>query len=344
MSYTGYIAALVPLALLGAGWLTGREWLLSFTYYGTWGTIGLTAAILFLTWLCTRMVAICQDRNIASLSALFIHMAGEKAGPSLHFLYQTLLLLYGGVLLTQLVLPVVHATGASPWIIVFLAASLVALLAGSSVRWLTIVAVVSLVLSLGSLILVFSEQRYIPLPSLTYQMNLQWFWQAILFSALHFMPMPAILVPLSAVAGNPETFRRSIWLGGTLTLLLALLIHLALLAYWHDIHTDRFPLLTVFSLMLAGLDRVVQFFSLLQGICMLALWLWGQTQSLAIRHEINHWPLVISFILLLVIFAVPPLLSHSSLLSFVLTVISYAGTVWLAACISLCFYQKRRQP
>ena len=77
------IAILFAGSALGGHYLGGYEWLRFFTYFGSWGTIGIVLASLGIGWLNLQLLGFCHRHHIRSLYELYLRLFGEAFASSL---------------------------------------------------------------------------------------------------------------------------------------------------------------------------------------------------------------------------------------------------------------------
>ncbi len=288
---TWRIAVVFAVSLLGANYVTGYEWLHAFSFYGIWGMIGLCAAVSVLIWFSGRMVAICRDREIDSLSSLFGHLFGKATGPAVSFLFHVLVIVFAGGLTAEqaALFAAVAGLPVSLGTLVPLVAVLV--LTAYGPRQLTRAAAGWLAFGLAcALLLVVAQQRHIPIPSLRYQLHGQWLFSSTGFVALHLPLAVTALLPFAASAGDARAAHRGVILGGAAFGLISLLLNLSLLAYWHDVNASSHPVLQVMTSLFPGSLVVYTLWAAVQAVTVIALWVHGLAAPLIDRFELRPFP------------------------------------------------------
>ncbi|MET3289680.1 UNVERIFIED_CONTAM: putative membrane protein YkvI [Brevibacillus sp. OAP136] len=300
------IAVISAASALGGTYLFGGEWLRFFSYFGSWGTIGIVLVTLGFVWLTAKIVLLIRDTGLQSHRQFLFHLFGERAAPALSSTLALLLLIYVGSLLQEYA-KAAQGTLSLPMLagmLVCAALSFAFLRSkGSTVFAGSIIALAMSALLLG---LVFSLQHYVPLPPLTYQLNISWLWHAIFFVCLHALLLFSAFLPTHSTedtsVSTPVVYLGAAF-GGMIILTISLIGHFAILAHWHDAHSLENPLLEILT------NRSPL---LLYPYLLVALWQVSLVASMLIRSvcepllqssELRPLPLQLLFLGLVVLIA-----------------------------------------
>lgn len=299
------IAVLFVGAALGGTYLGGYEWLRFFAYFGSWGTIGVALTSIGLGWFGYSVLAVCHRYGLRSLHDLYLHWFGEAIAPSLSALTHFFLLAYAGTLTGQ---QAIQWTGdASVWLFIllpFLVASFF-LIRG----WKLILSGTGFSLAAGLLVfvLIFIEQRHVPIPHLGYQMNLNWIIHAVFYLGLHFLLCLVMTIPLVGRSAHAHTIRLGVGAGALFFFIIAMLGQAILLAYWHDVHASPLPIKQILIQLLPIGDWVLALLSLVHGGIMMALLVYSLAVPVAVRHDLQLMPLILVMLAIILLFALLPL-------------------------------------
>ncbi|GAA4709991.1 hypothetical protein [Brevibacillus fulvus] len=329
-------AMLYVASALGGMYLYGYEWLRFFTYFGSWGTVGLFLSIAALYTLAYVLIKYCREQQIDSLAELCARLTGASLGTVFPWLLYVGLLAYCGTVLGQyakllpnfttslfflfLLLPCVL----SFWFIEQIAARFV---------WLILVCWGCFVCLMISTI---ASQGHVPVPVLTYQLNTQWLWHALFYLGLHFILLLTLSIPLARRSESFFNIRVGLLSAGALHLATALLGHLALLSYWHDLNGSPVPFYELFSKWGTSYALFYGLLSLGQTIVTISCCLYGMAVPLSEKFELRQSSLLVVMLTLTVAAGMLSLQSPS-FGSIVQAVITYAGFALL-----FLFYWKRR--
>lgn len=285
------IAVLFAGAALGVTYLGGYEWLRFFSYFGSWGTIGIALASLGLGWFGYSALAVCHRFGYRSLHDLLLHWFGESIAPTLSALIHFFLLAYVGAMLGQQASQIGSGTFAWMFLLSPVLLAIFFLIRGS--RLILFGTAVLLAAGLLLFALVFLEQRHVPIPHLGYQMNVNWILHTGFYVATHFLLCLILTLPLAWRSPQLKAIRQGVLAGTSLFFLVAMLGHAILLAYWHDVHASQAPFRLVL-LSLSGLgDWIQAIFTLFHGGILLAASVYALASPVSVRHDLAFWPLVI---------------------------------------------------
>ncbi|MFS0917084.1 hypothetical protein [Brevibacillus sp. 179-C 1.1 NHS] len=299
-----HIAVLFAGSALGGYYLGGYEWLRFFTFFGSWGTIGIALSALGLGWFGVQLFTFCHRKQIRSLYELYYVLCGEAFASSLSVITHILLLGYAGVMLGQQAEFLLE--GVSPLWFILLSIAVIFFIIN---RWRWIVTATALSLSVGLLFfgVIFGSQSHVPIPNLGYQMNLNWIIHAVFFLALHFLISLATTLPLAVRAASERTVQLGAVIGATLFFLFTMLGQAILLAHWHDAHASVLPVKQILMLMMTGGDWLLAILSLAQGGVILAALLYSLAHPIATRQHLQMLPLIVVMLLTVFVFAITPL-------------------------------------
>ncbi|WP_025843714.1 membrane protein [Brevibacillus agri] len=296
------IAILFAGSALGGHYLGGYEWLRFFTYFGSWGTIGIVLASLGIGWLNLQLLGFCHRHHIRSLYELYLRLFGEAFASSLSVITHLFLLGYVGVMLGQQSASLI--AGLSPiWVLLL---SLIVTISFLFKRWQWIFTGTGICLVAGLLFfgLLFLRQPHVPIPNLGYQMNGNWLIHAIFFLALHFLLTLAVLLPFAGRASQPQSLRLGLGVGTVAVSLFWLLGQAVLLSHWHDIHASLLPVKLISVQLLSGGELVFALLALIQGGVLSALLLYSLAHPVTERHQLQMAPLLLVMLLAVSLFAV----------------------------------------
>lgn len=300
------IAVISAASALGGTYLFGGEWLRFFSYFGSWGTIGIVLVTLGFVWLTAKILLLIRDTGMQSHRQFLFRLFGERAAPTLSFSLAVFLLLYVGSLLQD------YAKAMESSLSLPLLAGILAPIAlafvflrtkGSALFTCSVLSLAGSALLLG---LVFSLQHYVPLPPLSYQLNISWLWHAVFFVCLHAMFLFSVFLPNQTseeTSLSPAIIYLGAAFGGMIILTISLIGHFAILAHWHDAHSLTNPLLGIlanrspwllYPYVLAALWQV----SLLASILIRSIY-----QPLLAAFELRSLPIQLLFVALVILIA-----------------------------------------
>lgn len=316
------IAIVFAGSALGGTYLGGYEWLRFFTYFGSWGTIGIVLVSLGMGWLGYSVLALCQRINARSVYDLYLYLFGEASAASLSVVTHFLLVAYVGVMLSQLASSLI--VGLSPlW---FILLTLLIAIVFIIRRWKWIVSGMAISLGVGILFfgLIFFEQFHVPIPSLGYQMNLNWLIHSVFYLALHTLLCVVVAIPLAGRSNSEKTIRLGVSLAAACFFVLAILGQAIFLAYWHDVHASALPTKQILMQLLPLGDWLLVLVSLAHGGIMIATLVYSLAAPVAQRNDLQFAPIV--FVLLAAVFLVSLLpLALPWTVSFVASGATYCG-------------------
>jgi len=303
------IAAIYSASALGVSYLGGAEWLRFFSFYGTWGLIGIALGTIGLTWLTDMTIRMAVSRNITTLDRFLAFLVGEKAGPTVTFLLYTLVLLYAGVSVGETAALLTQEATPALLLLIGILASVCLLLRIPQIRLISMFTFLFIVAA-TILILLILLQPHVPLPSLAYQLNANWFIYACFYIAFHYIFQLVVLFAQIGQEPRLSTLRRGIWLGGVLLLLLVSLGNLNILSHWHEVHTSYQPLIQILSEFSSSSKYGIWIHSALQLLVLLAFWFYGLAAPLAQKHDLRHTPLYLLFAATALVFSPLPFFSQ----------------------------------
>lgn len=324
--YAWQIAALFAGAALGGTYLGGYEWLRFFAYFGSWGTLGIVCASVGLGWFGYHMLIVCHRRGIRSLHDLYLHCFGESIAPTLSVLTHFFLLTYTGVMASQYAGS--FATGMTAWMMIVIPLLIaVFFLIGGRKRMITGAFVT---LSAGFLVflLIFMEQLHVPIPSLSYQLNLYWLIHAFSYLALHYLLCLVFCLPWISRIPDEGTIRWGVGLGSLSFFVLTMLGQAILLAYWHDVHASPMPIRSILSQLMPLGDWLHVLLSLFHIGIWLAILIYSLAVPVSFRHDLQLKPLVLVMVGTIFIVALISLIFPWSA-SLLATGASYCGMLLL---------------
>lgn len=332
-SETWQIAAIFSFSLLGATYVSGFEWLRFFSYYGTWGTIGLLAAIFVLIWTGLQLSSMIRQQQIRDLNELFIWLCGPILAPTVTLLTYLVIFMYTGTALAQQISNLAGVGFLPSLISVTVACVIICWLAGLSwPRLLALSTWAALAGVLGSIFLYLNYQA-LTMPSLTYQLNLKWIWQAILYLSLHLILMLVIMFPLTNSAADDRSLRTGILKGGGIFAVISLLGHFAILSHWHDVHDYSAPLQQIFAQLFPGSGVAYALVGVALTLLFAAIWIYSLALPMAERLDIYLPSVILLFALVVAAIALLSLVVPGYIwLSY--TAITYLGLFCLLLLIS----------
>ncbi|MDR5001076.1 hypothetical protein [Brevibacillus parabrevis] len=299
------IAILFAGSALGGHYLGGYEWLRFFTYFGSWGTVGIALAGIGIGWICLQLLNYCHRHQVGSLYELYLFLFGEAFASSLSMITHLFLLAYVGVMLGQQSAQLIPGLS-SVW---FVLLSLIVTISFLFKRWQWIVTGSGICLGAGLLFfaLLFLRQPHVPIPGLGYQMNGSWVIHAVFFLALHLLLALVVLLPVAGRTDQPNAVRLGVGIGTGITLLFLLLGQAIFLSHWHDIHTSLSPVQLISSRLLPAGNWLFAILALIQGGVLSALLLHSLALPVILRHQLQMPPLLFVMLLLVGVFALLPL-------------------------------------
>ncbi|RAP30533.1 hypothetical protein EEL32_22265 [Brevibacillus laterosporus] len=336
------VTSLLTSSMLGAGFLSGYEWLRFFTYYGTWGSIGLVLAIIAITWLLYESLHSAYRNQLFSLSQFLAHLMGPQIAHVLGFFTALIIIAYSGIALADQAL-FLEQTISLPALLGLLGL-LVLVFFGArlSTSYLAKIAAGCILGALIIVLFLYSNQAHIPLPSLSYQLNLKWLWNGLLFTGLHLFFSMAVLFPLVKETDSLQSLRLGIGLSGLLFGVIGLFIHFQILSHWHDVHTQLKPIVEILMSQLPYSVYAYLPISLGHVIMLASILLRSLTEPLIQETHLRELPLVLTLVAFVGVIAFFGI--HFSFLSPLLySTITYAGLA-LFSILIVQFSGKRRPP
>ncbi|MFD2371920.1 hypothetical protein ACFSO0_18500 [Brevibacillus sp. GCM10020057] len=328
------IAVLFAGGALGGTYLGGYEWLRFFAYFGSWGTIGAALVSIALGWLGYTALIVCHRSGIRSLHELFLHWFGEAIGPSLSVLSHLFLLAYAGVITGQYAAQL--ADGAAALLYVLLPVLIAVVCLRKSWSW--VLPGLAIFLVLGSLVYgsIFIEQHHVPIPSLGYQMNLNWLVHAVLYTGLHFLLCLALTIPFASTVESPQPIRLGIGAGSLFFFLVLLTGQAVLLSYWHDVLASEVPVKLILTQLLPIGGWLHTILALVHGGVVIAALVLALASPIAERHDLHLLPLIAVMLFYLALCALLPLVLTWSVSAIV------SGTTYCGLCLIICYIWKRQ--
>ncbi|MFY0543285.1 hypothetical protein [Brevibacillus sp. H7] len=321
------IALLFSVISLGSAYLNGYEWLRFFSFFGSWGTIGIVLTSIGISWFTYAILRFCHQRGLTSLHELFVHLFGSKLAPSFSVLVYVILLAYLGTVIGQQA--VLQADHRYALLVVCSLCFTAFWLARRGMNEMVRAAWLLLILGLACIGLIFTEQRHVPVPSLSYQLNGYWILSACYYLALHLLLSVVALLPLITRLPTPAAIRMGIGLGGLFLFFMTMLGHAALLAYWHEIHASAIPLKEILSRMIPYAAPVHTLVSLGHSGLVLAALFYGLTVPVAERYDLQLTPMLLVMSIATAAFALFPLWTEA-FTSMPYTAATYCGMLILA--------------
>ncbi|MGE5702205.1 MAG: hypothetical protein ACM32O_06725 [Clostridia bacterium] len=300
------IAILSAASALGGTYLFGGEWLRFFSFFGTWGTIGILLVSLAISWITSTVLLLLNRALIHSHVQLFALLFGEKAAPTMSFLFALCLLLQVGTAFNQQSLAITASLGlpyAASILLLAVATFLLVRLDGAP-----LLKNAGIALAAGALILIvlFFVQHHVPMPSLSYQLGTSWLWHAMFFVCLHALFLMAVFLPDQQIQEGVMD-RSSILFGsiagGFIFLVITLFGHFAILAHWHDAHSFDQPLYAIVKGLSPILIVPFLFASLLQATFLCSVIVRSIGHPLIHTHDLRSVPVHLLFLLLAVLVA-----------------------------------------
>ncbi|WP_134683150.1 hypothetical protein [Brevibacillus migulae] len=321
------IAAIYSASALGVSYLGGAEWLRFFSFYGTWGLIGIALGTIGLTWLTDKTILMAVSHHRTTLDRFLALLVGEKAAPTVTFLLYTLILIYAGLSVGETAALLTRDATFALLLLIGVFASACLLLRIPQSRLISLFTFLFIV-ALSILIMLFLLQPHVPLPSLAYQLNANWFLYACFYVAFHYVFQLVILFAQIGQEPKLATLRSGIWLGGALLLLLVGLGNLNILSHWHEVNTSSQPLIQILSQFSTMSKYGIWIHSFLQLLLLLAFWFYGLAAPLAQKHDLRHTPLYLLFAATALVFSPLPFFSQwYSMIVYAIT--TYAGIALL---------------
>lgn len=300
------IAVFSAASALGGTYLFGGEWLRFFAFFGSWGTIGVVLVSLGFIWMTSNVLLLIRQTGIRSHRQFFIHLFGERMAPALSFVLTVLLLLYAGSLFQEQA-TATHAFLSIPTMVgILIPAALAFLFLRTRRSSLFNSVLATLAISLFLLGGLFALQHHVPLPPLTYQLNVTWLWHALFYLSLHALFLVSSFLPDDSDETNRLDFSTiyiGAILGGIIFLLVSLFGHFAILAHWHDAHSLQHPLLRIFSNLSVWLVYPYLLAALFQISFLASFLVRSICQPFLTTYQLRALPVQMLFLTLCVIFA-----------------------------------------
>ncbi len=324
------IAVLFTAIALGSAYVNGYEWLRFFSLFGSWGTIGIVLTSIGLSWFTYTVLRYCHQAGVTSLHQLFVNLIGPKLAPSLSVFTHVILLAYMGAVIGQQA--VQFADSRYALLIVFALSVAAFWLARQGMRQIVQVAMISITAGLLLIGLIFTEQRHVPIPSLSYQLNGYWAFAACYYLALHLLLSLAALLPLASRTPGMASVRLGIAAGGFLFFMMTLLGHAVLLAYWHEINTSSLPLRDIVSMLFPSGSWMHALVSLGHSGIVLAAVYYGLAVPVVERYDLQLTPMLLVMWISTIVFAMFPLWNQAFTF-YPYTAATYCGMFILAVFI-----------
>ncbi|EMT53761.1 MULTISPECIES: hypothetical protein [Brevibacillus] len=295
------IAVLFAAAALGGTYLGGADGLRFFAYFGSWGILGILLVSGGLGWLSYRILTLSHHLGFRSLHDLLCYWFGEKAAPGLSVLLHLLLLAWAGTSLGEMAL--LLNNGNTAWAFALVPVLVAVFLLGKG--WPVFIRGVTIFLGIGLLMIAsaYIEQRHIDVPSLGYQLNLQWLVHSLYYFSLHFISILVICLPLASRASRAHFISHGVVLGSLLFFFTTLLMQGILLGYWHDIHSSSLPLQTVLASIWPGGQWIHALAVLGYSGIVLAITVYALASPVALRYDISLTALFVVMMIAVSIFA-----------------------------------------
>jgi len=299
------IAIVFAGSALGGTYLGGYEWLRFFTYFGSWGTIGIVLVSLGMGWLGYSLLTLCHRIGARSIYDLYLYLFGEAIASTLSVVTHFLLIAYVGVTISQMASNLIQGLSPIWFILLSILLSVVFILRS----WKWIVSGLGISLAIGFLLfgLIFIEQFHVPIPGLGYQMNLNWLIHSLFYLASHTLLCIVVTIPLAARTGSEYTLWRGVGIGTGFFFLTTLLGQAILLAYWHDVHASALPTKQILLQLIPMGDWLLAMLSLAHGGLMIATLTYALAAPVAQRNELQLAPLVLVILVTLLLVALVPL-------------------------------------
>ncbi|UFJ42940.1 hypothetical protein LOK74_10785 [Brevibacillus humidisoli] len=290
------IAGIFAFSSVGASYLGGWEVLHFFSYYGSWGMLGLVLASYSLAWAGYQLIKLCQEHEVQDIGQLLTLLVGHAAAPAFSIAIHLIVLLLTGGVMAQLA----EKLQAAGFLSFLAAAALMVVLVwqfAERIDWQRLIAWISWLPIVGIVVhsSFFLDLRPIPFPSLSYQLNLGWLWSALQYIGLHLLVLAIVAIMLAKRTNDNRSLQHGVIWGGGIFALLLLLGHLAILSYWHDVHDSQTPLYEVFHESLAAGFLLYQALDWLHALFTVIVWLYCLTSLLSERFELNRTALLLSF-------------------------------------------------
>lgn len=296
-------AALFAMALLGATHLTGYEWLRFFTYYGSWGTVGLLLSAISMVWISYKLVSLIHQHELNFISDLFQKLMSPLISPTISFLFYTISFSYIGSILA---LEVNRLREWVPWsgvVSALIIGLLFYLLLHLHVNRLSRLIAGSLIACIVYYFLLLLKQRHIEIPSLAYQFTSWWWIRTLFFIAAHLFLSLMIILPAARIVASRTQLLQGIWIGGGLFTLMALLCHGVLLTYWHDVNSSAHPFALISSQLFTGSSLLYHLLSFIYSLLYIGIWTFFLTHMVAERFDLRRTPVRLLVLLLLIVLA-----------------------------------------
>ncbi|MGG1660164.1 hypothetical protein [Brevibacillus sp. NRS-1366] len=299
------IAIVFAGSALGVSYLGGYEWLHFFTYFGSWGTIGIILVSLGMGWLGYSVLTLCHRIGARSVYDLYLYLFGEAMAASLSVVTHLLVVAYAGVMLSQQASNLID--GLSPlW---FILLSILIGIVFIMRRWKWIVSGMAISLGVGVLFfgVIFFEQFHVPIPSLGYQMNLNWLVHSVFYLALHTLLCVVVAIPVAGRSDSEKTIQLGVGLATAFFFGLAILGQAILLAYWHDVHASALPTKQILMQLIPLGDWLLVLLSLAHGGIMIATIVYTLAAPVAQRHDLQFVPIVVVLLSMILLVSLVPL-------------------------------------
>lgn len=293
---TWQFAGLFTLAILGANHVSGAEWMRYFTYYGSWGTIGLVLTIFLITYISSKLVRLIHSLQIRSVAELFQLIFGPIVSPVLTFLFYCITIGFSAFVLQDQVQQLFSLAGIAPVISLLVFLGILLFAVTISIQNVSKAALVGVILAIIYVLLFFIKQPHIQLPSFAYQFNLWWGVRALFFTSSHLLLSLVILIPAVARMSDVRLAARGVWISGSFFALLALLSHFVLLAFWHDVNATTHPFYVLSANLFFGGSSLFLAISAILCLLYITIWSEGFANLVSMRFDINQRPLQILFL------------------------------------------------
>lgn len=336
------VTSLLTSSMLGAGFLSGYEWLRFFTYYGTWGSIGLMLAIIAMTWILYESLHLAYRNQLFSLSQFLAHLIGPQLTHVFGFFTALIIILYSGITLADQAIFLEQTTSLSPLLGLLVFLVLVFLGARLTNSSLAKIAAGCILGAVVIVLFLYSNQTHIPLPSLSYQLNLKWLWNGLLFTGLHLFFSLAVLLPLVRETDSLPSLRLGIGLSSLLFGVIGLFIHLQILSHWHDVHTHLKPIVEILMAQLPHSVYAYLPISLGHVIILSSILLRSLTDPLLQETQVSELPLVLTLVIFVGVVSFFGIF-FSFLYPLLYSTITYVGLALLSILI-VQFSGKRKPP
>ncbi|WP_232696074.1 hypothetical protein [Brevibacillus daliensis] len=293
---------LTSTSMLGATYLSGFEWLQFFSYYGSWGSLGLILSLFLITWILIKAVKYAARNQLYSLQELLAHVTGTTSTAFFGFLVAMVVIAYGGISLTAQVNLLYDYYSLPGWLLFF---TLVLLVVCSTIlkdsTWIPLLYFL-IAGSLFFLIILSSKLTHIPLPSMLYQLNIKWIWNAVLFVGFHLVFVLTVLLPVLRNQDHVQTFLSGVVLGSIVVGIIAFLLHIQILAHWHEVYAQAEPILTIIKTEFSSGLPYFLLFMMVQTILFIGLLLKSLLIPLETDSSLAKTPLLFLFLIGLLMF------------------------------------------